>query len=343
MVTKSNTSKAVSEVLSEEFNIDEPLQIHLLNGKLFGGKHRVIHVLIFFYLLTQDFDILLTRNLNFLPFAFLLRRLKGVKVVFESHDFYADLSIQAPKIAKRRKKQSRQERSYIPKVDLVLGQSEHNSMLYRNFFKGVKVETAVSGIKTLENVSPRSSSNRCVGYIGSMDGNAYNVELVFEALSMLPKDFTALFLGAKNEHEFQAMNGLAQKYDVLDRVTIKGWVSPSEVERYKKQIDIGLCPSRTIERNKLNTPLKVLEYFSSGVPVLFTDLGAKGFIVEDGYNGALLPESAEAWAHKIQEILSSENKYLELSRNCLQTAENYSWTNRAKTIIGHLRYSLGQN
>lgn len=335
LVTKSNTDKPVGEVLSEDFNIRELLPIHLLNGKLLGGKHRVIHILAFWYLLFQDFDVLLTRNLNFLPFAFVLRKFKKVKVVFESHDFYADLSIQDPKIAKRRKKQSRQERRYIPHVDLVLGQSEHNSSLYRDYFPKVDVETAVSGVKTLPGVRAKKVANSCIGYIGSMDGNAYDVERVFKILSLLPSNIRGLFIGAKNENEKAYMKSLAKEYRVSDRVTIKGWVTPAEVELYKEKIDIGLCPSRKNERNKLNTPLKVLEYFSSGIPVLFTNLGAEGFIVENDYNGALLPEDAESWAAKILDIYSSKDRLFELSSNCLVTAEKYSWENRARTICRH--------
>lgn len=333
LITTANSKQPIPEILSQQFGIKKKLNIHLLQAGPFKRQHRLLCLMAFFYLWLRPVDVLITRNLTFLPFAFVLRRLKRCRVVFESHDFFTDLSLLPPNIARHRKKQSRQERKYLPRLDLLLCVSTHQKLLYEKYYPSLKIVAAISGIRPSRKFSPPKRYLYTLGYIGSIHDHNYDLELLVRALAKLEnKQTRMLFVGAKTEADRTYLADLAEKYDVADRVETMPWLNPAGVDQIKEKIDVGCCPLIYTERNRICTPLKVLEYFSAGIPVIHTDLAATGFIIKNGYNGYLVKESAQEWAAAIKTVYADFNSYKNMSENCFTTARQYSWKQRAKRI-----------
>lgn len=333
LVTAANTREPVQTVLKNRFGIEEQLPIRLLRAGPFRRRHRVACLMGFFYLLCRQFDVLITRDLAFLPYALLLRRLKSCRVVFESHDFFSDLSLFPADFAVRRKKQSKQERRYSPKVDMIVCQTEHQKSLYEQHYPSQNVVTAVSGIRTYKKPSTRNRFQYRLGYIGTISSRNYDIELLIRALAKTTRvDVRLVLVGVRTEAEEKYVAGLAERFDVQDRIEMHPWLDPVTVDRVKETIDLGCCPLIRNKRNRVATPLKALDYFSAGIPVLYTDLQTDDFIVKDNYNGFLIEDSPEAWARAIDAVYADFSRYQELSENCLKTAEQYSWEQRAKRL-----------
>lgn len=335
LVTAANTREPVQTVLKNRFGIEEPLPIRLLRVGPFRRRHRVVCLMGFFYLMCRRFDVLITRDLAFLPYALLLRRLKSCRVVFESHDFFSDLSLFPPDFAVRRKKQSRQERRYSPKVDMIVCQTEHQKNLYEQHYPSQKVVTAVSGIRIYKKPTPRNRFQYRLGYIGTISSRNYDIELLIRAIAETNRaDISLLLVGVKTAAEEQYAAGLAQRFGVADRIEMLPWLDPVEVDRLKETIDLGCCPLIRNKRNQVATPLKALDYFSAGIPVLYTDLEAADFIVKDNYNGFLIEDTPEAWARVIDAVYADFSRYRTLTENCFKTAQYYSWEKRAERLQG---------
>lgn len=335
LVTAANTKKPVREVLKKQFGIEEPLNIHLLKAGPLNRRHHVVCWLGFWYLLTQSFDVLITRDLSFLPFAFWLRRLKHCRVVFESHDFFTDLSLFPSDFAMRRRKQSRQERRYSPKVDMIICQTEHQKLLYEKHYPGQNVVTAISGIRPHQKYAPKPGFQYTLGYLGTLSSRNYDMGLLISAFAKTTNPAVRLLLvGYKTEDEAQYVQEIAERFGVQNKIDVLPWMDPIDVDRLKEKIDVGCCPLIRNKRNLVCTPLKALEYFSAGIPVLYTDLEASDFIVKDGYNGFLIPDRPDEWARVIDAIYSDFDRYRELSGNCFKTAEQYSWEQRARRLRG---------
>ena len=67
--------------------------------------------------------------------------------------------------------------------------------------------------------------------------------------------------------------------------------------------DVGLCTS-----DSEGMPLALIEAQMAGVPVVSTDVGSVGEIVENGVTGKLVPRSGEGMAGAITEIVDSSRK-----------------------------------
>ncbi len=332
LITVANTKEPVHKVLLNQFGIEEKLPIHLLPAGPFRRFHWMVCAMGFFYLLPRNLDVLITRDLTFLPFALLLRRLKKCRVVFESHDFFTDLRLFPPEIAARRKKQSQQERRYCPQVDMIICLTEHQKLLYEQHYPFQRVVTAVSGIRPRPRVS-RSRFQYTLGYIGTISSRNYDLELLISALGKTANPVVSLILaGVRTGEEEEYVNRLAEAFQVKNRIQLLPWLNQKEVDRLKERIDIGCCPLVHNKRNVICSPLKALEYLSAGIPVLYPDLQATDFIIKDNYNGFLIKNRPQAWAKTIDAIYRDFDHYQMLSNNCFQTAEQYSWEQRAKKL-----------
>ncbi|MBD3287522.1 hypothetical protein GF337_01850, partial [candidate division KSB1 bacterium] len=124
LIITRNSQASKTEILKNQFGIEYYIPIHQINAGWFKRQHIVVSLLAFFYLLRSEYDVLITRNLSFLPFAFLLKKIKRIRVLFESHDFFTDFKLRGITKEKKKTKQRRQELRYIPKVDAVICVSE---------------------------------------------------------------------------------------------------------------------------------------------------------------------------------------------------------------------------
>ena len=88
------------------------------------------------------------------------------------------------------------------------------------------------------------------------------------------------------------------------------------------------------------TRLKILEYFSCGLPVVSTSLGAEGLDVQDGVN-ILIEDDLERFAARLTEVLADTRLSNALGSAAKDvTATKYDWKNIAKDLDGVLNSIL---
>jgi glycosyltransferase involved in cell wall biosynthesis len=68
-------------------------------------------------------------------------------------------------------------------------------------------------------------------------------------------------------------------------------------------------------------PMVIIEAMSCGVPVVASDVGGVSEIVRNDINGYTLPNRAELFAEKIEEILSNDDLYARMSKSALEIFE----------------------
>ncbi len=333
LIITRNSNETVQKTLKKRFAIKEDLPIHLLNVGWLKRKHPVVYFFAISYLYKNKFDVLITRNLSFLPYALILKKFKNFKLIFESHDFYTDLKLRNNIKEKPRFKQMKQERKYIPKVDAVICVSEMQKQYYLKYYPQKKFLTAITGIKTHVNHQPKTHFSYNIGYIGALDLRDYDLDFLLQAFSKVNnKKINFIIAGVKNDREYKKIENLVNRYKLSSRVAIKPWMSPKQVELLKSEIDIGCAPMIKNARNKICSPLKVLEYLSAGIPVLATNLEGIEYIIKNGKNGFTIENDPHKWAASIDQLYSNFDFYKKLSVNCLETGHFFSWEKRARTI-----------
>lgn len=89
------------------------------------------------------------------------------------------------------------------------------------------------------------------------------------------------------------------------------------------------------------TRLKILEYFSSGIPVVSTSVGAEGLQVKHEQN-ILIVDDLENFAVEIVRLLEDDELCLSLGKAGKETAAKYDWKKIATQLASDYRNFLSQ-
>ena len=107
------------------------------------------------------------------------------------------------------------------------------------------------------------------------------------------------------------------------KIKFTGAVSETLLHKYYASSNLLVLPSIS---GREAFGLVLLEAMSYGKPVIVSNIPGPNEIVNDGYNGLLVPpKSAHALVDAIKKLVTSPKFYKTLGSNAQKTAENYSW------------------
>lgn len=131
--------------------------------------------------------------------------------------------------------------------------------------------------------------------------------LLIRALKLLPDCITVRFLGAGAA--MASCEQAARSLGVRSRVSFLG--DRGDVAEQLADADIfALCS------NYEGLPISIIEAMRAGLPVVATDVGGVGELVEDGHNGFLVPKgSVEILAERIRSLAVSPGVRLACGNN----------------------------
>jgi glycosyltransferase involved in cell wall biosynthesis len=98
--------------------------------------------------------------------------------------------------------------------------------------------------------------------------------------------------------------------------------------------DILVLPNRSIETisSHYTSPLKLFEYMASGVPIVSSDLPSIREVISELEAHLVEPDSPEALAQGIQQILTYPQEALARAARARQKVADFSWNRRAARI-----------
>lgn len=118
---------------------------------------------------------------------------------------------------------------------------------------------------------------------------------------------------------FNAVMDSIDKAGLQNRFTLPGWVSPQIVHQQLLKSDILVMPSLSE-----GLPVVGLRALSAGLCCVVSKIGGFSDLVNDGFNGYLLPPNNEAlWVEKIKGLLNNHELLLQYRRNSLQKAAEF--------------------
>jgi len=335
LLTVRNSDKPLSHILSEDFALPPDLPVELLNCGLFRRWHWYIYRKAYRILLQQDCDILITRNLGFLPYALRLKAKTGCRVYFEAHDFFTDLSLR-PDSQRRRSEHARDKR-YLPLVDGIICVSKGLADLFESYYPQQRVLAAMTGIRPTDSPVHATVSKR-ICYTGSFFTAHYNLLLLLNTIKLVKMQGVKLLLaGVKNEVEQNRLTQLVASLQVGNRVEVLPWQSPKALSELLQQCDLGLCPLRESFLTRYSAPTKITDYLAAGLPVVATDLQSIREMF--GRVDCLLTCESDplAWAQALDALYQSPERFAVLSADALNIANGYTWKHRAQKILSFIR------
>lgn len=284
---------------------------------------------------SKRIDIIITRDPSALPYMSWLKWKYNIKVFYQPHNFYVDLSIRANEKLDNKFKYQFLEKFFIPKMNGLLCLQESQAKLYQKYFPDQKVFTAKPGLIQIKKINADRFKNRLIGYVGSLQMKK-GVETLLDAFNLLKEhDLQLLLIGGRNEKEIIPIREKIEALNLSKSVTITGWIPYREVETYLDKISIGVIPLNDIFYNRyLTAPNKLFDYLSRGIPIVASDLPAIKDFIKNNIEGKLFqPGNAENLASAILEIFSDFEQYEKFCSHSLDTAREFLWKKRGAAML----------
>ena len=124
-----------------------------------------------------------------------------------------------------------------------------------------------------------------------------------------------------------------QQKGLMDRVHFTGSIPHQAVGEWLGHCDLGVAPYPEME-DFWFSPLKIYEYFSSGMPVVATDRGQISDLVIDGRGSLVESGNTQMFAEAIVHELERLKEEPDLGTKCREwVLENATWKMRAQQIL----------
>jgi glycosyltransferase involved in cell wall biosynthesis len=159
-------------------------------------------------------------------------------------------------------------------------------------------------------------SGPIVGFFGLVS-EWVDIELIMYSASKLP-DYTFVVVGRSTVD----LSGFKQYKNII----CTGIVPYSELPDYASIFDVGSIPFRVNELTLACNPLKMIEYFALGLPVVSTALPE----VEKFGDAVLISRSNDEYVNLLKEAVESISP--EMREKKLKLANGYSWTTITEKI-----------
>lgn len=126
----------------------------------------------------------------------------------------------------------------------------------------------------------------------------------------------------------QSLEALAGELGISDRVTFTGALPFDEIPRYLKAADLFAFASVTETQG-----LVTIEAMAAGLPIVAVDGPGTRDIVEDGKQGFLVENDAEALANGLNKFFSEPQRIKRFSTNALKKAKTFDVNELSKQMI----------
>lgn len=328
----------VGRLMSSSKPFERPYQIkrfRLLfkSGALF---YAALNLRLFFYLLFKKTDVILANDLDTLLPAYLVSKLRGKRLVYDSHEYFTE----AEGLTGRSFQKNvwlAIERSIFPKLKDVYTVNESIAAIYRKQYGlDVKVVRNIPELKPLEKIKSREelglpTDRKILLLQGAyIDPDRGGVELV-QAMQYVRHALLLIIGSGRDIERIKSLIGelkLEQKVKVIPKLPF------DELRQYTANVDLGLSLDKPLHLNyTLSLPNKLFDYIHAATPVLVSDLPELRRIVTT-YKVGMLAERVEPdyLSDCINEALS-DSSYNQWKQNCISAREELNWQNESKVLV----------
>jgi glycosyltransferase involved in cell wall biosynthesis len=329
LVVLNRSAEPTEQLLHQQFalGLPERLVIHRITAERHWGFYR--QAIAYISNLDSKPTTIITRALSFLPHLLWLRaRRPGLRVVFETHDYYWRPGLRDDLSLRKIWKKSLYERLFFPHLDGMVCLMESQRELYRTHLPKVPIAVIRTGLNAIH--KPILPKPQVLAYVGSLDPHK-GVDRVLASARYFGPDARFVIIGGKTEMEKQVLATKARECGLEGRFRITGWIDKIRMARELAEVKWGLVPLRDDFFNAhLTSPLKLFDFAAFGIPVLASDLPTLRELVIPGKTGFLVdwndPQSiASAMA-------TSDADYSQMVGSVVSRAEDWLWAERGRRL-----------
>jgi glycosyltransferase involved in cell wall biosynthesis len=309
--------------------------------------YKFFNVRLFFYLLFHRFDILVANDLDTLLPNYLVSKIKGLPLVYDSHEYFTGVpEIQNRPFVKWVWKTI--ESIIFPKLNNVLTVSDSIGIQYEIEY-GIRPITVRNCSYKAINIIPFSRQELGIDkdYIllilqGAGINKDRGGEELIEAVSLI-ENVSLLIVGSGDNI------GMLQKrineLKLEKRVNLIRKVPWNVLMRYTKSADIGITLDKNSNPNyNFSLPNKLFDYLNAGIPVLTSDLPEIRKIVERYKCGIIIKEVTPLEiSAAIIELGKNRVLLTQLRQNAVKSSEELNWETESEIVKKLYKEVLGLN
>lgn len=292
---------------------------------------------LFFVLLFRKADLLLANDLDTLGPNYLVAKLKGIPLVYDSHEIFCEVPELQANPAKK-KIWERLERRIVPKLRHAITVNESIAAYFKEKYKVPFI--AVRNIPDYRKPD-HLKSRKDLGLpedrkIVILQGAGINVqrgaEELVEAFRYLDHRYLLLIIGSGDV--IARLKDDVARFELKHNVTFIDKMAASELRQYTMNADLGVTIDKDTNLNyHFSLPNKVFDYIHAGIPVLASRLPEIERLVTSYRIGTFIENhNPEHIASQIEAFLSSET-YTSCRENTQLAASQNNWPQEKQKLI----------
>jgi len=307
-------------------------------GPFFYAEYNIR---LFFYLLTNSADLLVSNDLDTLLPNFLVSRLRKLNLIYDSHEYYTE----TPELVNRplvKRVWKIIEQWIFPKLTDVITVNESIARLYENEYKvHVKVVRNIPLAVEIASAETRNSLGLPVNKnIILMQGAGINIQRgAEEAVEAMQYLDNCLLLIIGGGDVLEILKEKTAALNLSEKVIFIPKQPYNRLRDFTSNADIGLTIDKDTNLNyRFSLPNKLFDYIHSGLPVLASRLPEISMIVEKyGIGSFIENHDPKHIAEKIKSMLADTGKMAEYKANALKASWELNWQNEEKVLINIYR------
>ncbi len=299
--------------------------------------YKFFNIRLFSYLLLHKYDLLVANDLDTLLPNYLISRIKGVPLVFDSHEYFTGL----PEIMNRpfvKWVWTTIERSIFPHLKYVITVSDSVAAAYEETygFRPVVVRNCSKKADTITGFSKYELGINSDHFLLIFQGGGINIdkggEELIEAIALTEK--VSLIIAGSGD-VLPVLKRKVYELDMSERIKFFPKMAWEELMRYTTSADAGLSLEKDTNLNyRFSLPNKLFDYISAGIPVITGSLPEIKKIVEEAGCGLIIPDiTPEEISNAIIKLRDNPGLLNQLKENSIKASEKLNWDIESKQII----------
>jgi len=296
---------------------------------------------LFFYLLFSKADILWSNDLDTLLPGFIISRLKNLKLVYDSHEYFTE------SVYKRSSKKVWEmlEKRLFPQLKNVITVNDSIKKIYENKYK-----VSVTVIRNVPYPYTRISSKHSIVFptdkkILIMQGMGLNenrgAEEAVLMMQFLQPDFNLYFIGSGTI--LKKLKQMVVDLKLQTKVFFIDAMPYTEMMEYTRSAFLGLIFEKIdfTEEHLFALPNKFFDYIHAGIPVLSSEAVEIKSIINNYQIGDFIRNfDPKDMAKKVIEISEDKTRYDLWKHNTAAACKELNWANEEKVLLGFMKHLL---